>query len=110
MSREPTSPAHRYREALGRSGALDPLPQPEAPPARDPLRKPQPPNRRRKPKSPTPTRGYHTQREQALTKLTTTTEALTAEERQIIRGYRLSIGGEAAEAARREIEREVRRS
>ncbi|UMG94156.1 hypothetical protein [Nocardioides sp. TF02-7] len=90
-------------QAIGRSGVRE-NETPAPPPKPDPLRKPQPPNRRRR-RVPT-----DKQRERAFTKLTTTTEALTAEERQIIRGYRLSIGGEAAEAARREIEREVRRS
>ncbi len=54
-------------------------------------------------------------RERAVSKLLPTPEraliqrGLSAEERKIIRGYRLSIGGPAAEAERRQIEREVRR-
>lgn len=41
--------------------------------------------------------------------MTTTTEALTPYERQIVRGYRLSVGGPAADKERVQIEREARR-
>lgn len=52
---------------------------------------------------PTPTR------DRVVSKLLATTEALTAEERKIVSGYRLSTGGPAAEAERRQIEEQVRK-
>lgn len=96
MSREPSSPVHRYREALARAGNAEPepAPPPKPKPGKRKFRVTVEPSKRR--------------REQTLAKLTTTTEALTAEERLIVRGYRLSIGGPAAEAERRNIEREAR--
>lgn len=76
MSREPSSPVHRYREALGRAGALDPPPAPKP--------KPKPGKRkfrvRVEPKKKT--------REEVLTKALTTTVQLTAEERGLLRELR----------------------
>lgn len=113
MSREPESGAMRYSQIHGGHDGYLPEVKPE-PPALPPAPKqrnfkivvePEKP----KPKPPAPTRGYHARAyERAVTKQLTTTEALSAEERQIISGYRLSVGGEAAEAERRRIEREVR--
>lgn len=76
MSREPSSPAHRYNEALGRSGAFEPPPPPPKP-------KPKKPRKFRvvvEPKKKT--------REQVLTKALTTTVQLTAEERGLLRELR----------------------
>lgn len=78
MSREPSSPVHRYREALGRAGALDPPPEPTPAP-----RKPKRRNFRVVvPPKPGPTR------EQAFTKWATSTERLTADERALLRELR----------------------
>lgn len=112
MSHEPSSAAHRWGQTHGGHAGYFPeeKPAPPAEPPRGPQRKrkfrvvvePATP----KPPVPQPTRGYY---ERAVRKQMTTTEALTAEERQIISGYRLSVGGDAAEAERRRIEKEVRR-
>ena len=114
MSREPSSGEMRYAVAHG--GYNNPGPEVKPPPP------PKIPKRRFKivvPEAkPQPVRGtlpsgqHRDERgnyQRAVTKMTTTTEALTAEERQIISGYRLSVGGAAAEAERRRIEQEVRR-
>lgn len=114
MSREPTSTSMQASQVLG--GWSNAVHDPE-PPAPEPTQPPRRAQRKRKfrvvvepakpkPKPAKPTRGYY---ERAVSKWTTTTEALTAEERQIISGYRLSVGGDAAEAERRRIEQEVRR-
>lgn len=79
MSREPSSPVHRYREALGRAGALDPPP---------PEPKPRKPKRRNFRVTVPPKRDPESTRERAFTKLTTTTEALTADERALLREMR----------------------
>jgi len=116
MSREPSSAAHRWGQTHGGHKGYFPeqKPEPSTQPPRGPQRKrnfrivvePAKP----KPPVPQPTRGYHdVRREEVVSKWTTTTEALTAEERQIISGYRLSVGGEAADAERRRIEKEVGR-
>lgn len=77
MSRDPSSPVHRYREALGRSGAMEPPPPPPKP-------RPKPGKRKFKvrvePKKQT--------REEVLTKALTTTVQLTAEERGLLRELR----------------------
>lgn len=100
MSREPSSGELRYWFTGG-----EPPPKPSPPPKANPLAKPQPPpSRRRVPR--VRVEGVSAA-ERAVLKLATTTTALTAEERRIIRGYRLSVGGAAAEAAKREIEIEI---
>jgi hypothetical protein len=93
MTRGLTSAAHRYSEALGRSGWREQKPDPPPKPRRVRVRvEPKKPSRR-----------------QPSSKLLTATEHLTLAERQIVRGCRLSVGGPAAEQVRDEIEREVRR-
>ena len=92
MSREPSSPMHRGWRSF------------EAPePKPDLLRKPQPPIRRRPPR----VRVENPGKDKAINKLLTTTEALTAEERVILRGYRLSTGGDAARLERMRIELDI---
>ena len=98
MSREPSSAMHRYNEAIGRSGAVD-LPTPLAPNPEP--KKPRNFSIRVEPKK--------KPRKQAISKMLKTTEQLSPEERRIVRGYRLSVGGPAAEQERIQIEREVRR-
>lgn len=79
MSREPSSPVHRYREALGRAGALDPPPAPPPKPKAKPKRR----NFRVVvPPKPGPTR------EAAFTKWATSTERLTSDERALLREMR----------------------
>jgi hypothetical protein len=99
-SREPTSAAHRERLY-----AAPAPPKAEPAPAPTQLPKPQPPRRRAKPR----VRVEGTARDRALTKALTTTEALSAEERRIVAGYRLSKGGPEAEAERKRIEQHIRK-
>lgn len=82
MSREPSSPMHRGWRSF------DQPPEPE-------------------PTKPAPGKGRNIRirvensgRDKAINKLLTTTEALSAEERKIIRGYRLSVGGETTRKER----------
>ena len=105
MSREPQSAAHRYKQVGG-----DPIPPAPAP---APVTTTQRARKFRivvEPEKPKP-RSRHADEmgnfQRAVTKLTTTTEALTAQERQIVRGYRLSTGGPAAERERQQIEVEI---
>ncbi|MGY2700766.1 hypothetical protein [Nocardioides sp. HB32] len=99
MSRrsEPQSAANRVWETHARTGE-------DTGPRVAPPTKPPPPKRYR-----IRVEGLKPRRESVVSKWKTTTEALTDEERSIVRGYRLSVGGEAAETTRREIEAEVRR-
>lgn len=46
-------------------------------------------------------------KDKALTKLATTTEALTADERRILRGYRLSVGGDTSRLERMRVELDI---
>lgn len=118
MSREPSSSSMQASLTLG--GWRNAAPARSKPP--EPAQPPRGPQKRRnfkivvepakpKPGPATPTRGYYKtrSREEVVAKLTTTTEALTAEERAVVRGLRLSRGGPEAEATRQEIEEEVRR-
>lgn len=108
MSAEPSSGAMRHALA---HGGYQPAPQVEPEPKPKRLRIVVEPAKPRSSRLPTAQhRDERGNYQRAVTKLTTTTEALTAEERQIISGYRLSMGGAAAEAERRRIEQEVRRS
>lgn len=103
MSREPSSAAHRYREALGRAGALDP-PPPEPAPSK-------PRKGRNFRVVVPPKRGPESTREAALTKLTTTTEALTVNELALLRELRQTdadngrTNGDTAGGALSKIER-----
>lgn len=94
MSREPSSPMHRGWSAYD---------EPEPPPKKPRIR----PGKRNFKVRVEPSKK---QKQRALTKLTNTTEALTAEERKIVRGYRLSVGGSTAEAERRLLEGEIART
>ncbi len=124
MSREPESSAMRYSQTRGGLEGYLPERKPE-PPAEIPRG----PQRRRnfkvvvepakpKPKPATPTRGYYraTSREEAVTKLTTTTEALTNEERALLKqlrehdeGHGRSPGSTAGDAAAKITEQRKRR-
>lgn len=79
MSREPSSPVHRYREALGRAGALDPPP---------PQPKPRKPKRRNFRVTVPPKRDPESTRERAFTRWATSTERLTTDERALLRELR----------------------
>ena len=134
MSREPTSSAQVFLHAQAHSPRPEPLSalyeKPPEPPDTSPIPygkrrfrvtvepKKQPRRRTRVDdgggNSPATNRALgrkHTEERQvrAVAKLLSTTEALSAEERKIVRGYRLSQGGPVADAERRKIDREVRR-
>ena len=120
MSRRPTSASNIVRF---NGGDAVPPPPPEKPKALPPKKVPRVRVEMPKPKQQTqPGRAEsearqrraaatrESARQKALTKLQTTTEALTPEERKIVRGFRLSGGaGFAAEQAeRRRMEKEIR--
>ncbi|UAL31250.1 hypothetical protein K8W59_07260 [Nocardioides rotundus] len=46
-------------------------------------------------------------RDKAMQKLMTTTEKLTREERRILRGYRLSVGGDTSRLERMRVELDI---
>lgn len=125
MSHEPESAAHRWGQTHGGHAGYFPeeKPEPPAQPTRAAQRKrkfrvvvePEKP----KPKPPTPTRGYYTarNREEAVTKMATTTEALTADERALLKqlrdhdaGHGLAPGTLAGNAAARITELRGRRA
>jgi hypothetical protein len=91
VSREPSSPMHRqwkYHEKVS------PPPEPENPKSSPPKRIPR-------------VRVENAGQDKAIQKLLTTTEQLTAEERRIVRGYRLSSGGDAERIERARIELDI---
>lgn len=112
MSREPESAAHRLSLARGKAGAApESQPAPAAPPQTPP------PPARRSPRirvegvtKPQPIEGpgraeMEARRRSVMTKAVMTTEALSDEERKILQGYRLALGGETAAKERARLER-----
>lgn len=92
MSREPSSPMMRGWSSY--EAQPTPAPEPTRP-------KPGPPKRIPR------VRVENPGKDKALTKLATTTEALTADERRILRGYRLSTGGDAERLERMRIDLDI---
>jgi hypothetical protein len=88
MSREPSSAMHRGWRAFEQE------PEPSQP-------KPGPPKRIPR------IRVENPGEDKAINKLLTTTEKLSAEERKIVRGYRLSTGGDAARLERMRIDLDI---
>lgn len=83
MSREPSNPLHREWQYLVKA---EPPPKEEQPKASPPKRVP-----RVRVENPTQDPGVQKMlREKAFRKFSMTTEALSEEERKIIRGYRIS--------------------
>lgn len=87
MSREPSSPMHRGWGAF------------EQPPPAEPAT----PVKRQTPR----VRVEGAGRDKAMQKLMTTTEKLTREERRILRGYRLSVGGDTSRLERMRVELDI---